>query len=134
MNYLYESLYKPARLYIKQCSHCELKYFGKTISEDIENYPGSGAYWSNHLKKHNAESVHLWNSDWYHDTSISRFALKFSYMNKIVETKSWANQIPEDGLDRGWILVNAAGKNLYGMNGKTPNVPDNLKRGLETQA
>jgi len=36
MDYLYESLDKPTRLYIKKCSHCELEYFGKSIREDIE--------------------------------------------------------------------------------------------------
>ena len=54
-------------------------------------------------------------------------------MNKIVESKLWANQKPENGLDGGWDLVNKSGRNLYGYNGKTPNVPDNFKRGLETQ-
>lgn len=100
MTYLYEAI-KPTRLYIKQCSHCELKYFGKTVKENIENYPGSGLRWSQHLKKHNAESIHLWDSDWYNDTSISRFALKFSRLNKIVESKKWANLKDEDGLMGG---------------------------------
>jgi hypothetical protein len=54
-----------------------------------------------HIKKHNAEQKHLWNSDWYYDTSISRFALKFSNINKIVESDNWANLIPENGLDGG---------------------------------
>lgn len=45
MTYLYEELSAPTRLYIKQCPHCGLKYFGKTVSEDIEKYPGSGVRW-----------------------------------------------------------------------------------------
>lgn len=61
MTYLYKELSAPTRLYIKQCSHCDLKYFGKTILEDIQTYKGSGIRWQRHLKKHNAESVHLWN-------------------------------------------------------------------------
>lgn len=100
MNYLYEAI-EPTRLYIKQCSHCNLKYFGKTKTKYIESYPGSGEYWSTHLEKHKSESIHLWNSDWYHDTSISRFALKFSKLNKIVESKYWANLKDENGLDGG---------------------------------
>lgn len=100
MNYLYEAI-QPTRLYIKQCSHCKLKYFGKTVSSDIESYPGSGAYWSAHLEKHNAKPIHLWNSEWYYDKSITRFALKFSKINKIVESDSWANLKEEDGLDGG---------------------------------
>jgi hypothetical protein len=102
MTYLYEELKVPTRLYIKQCSHCRLKYFGKTSRKEIEKYIGSGKRWKNHLKKYNANSMHLWNSDWYYDTSISRFALKFSKMNKIVESKNWANLKVEDGLEGGW--------------------------------
>lgn len=33
----------------------------------------------------------------------------------------------------GWHYANRMGLNLYGYNGKTPNVKDDLKRGLETQ-
>lgn len=116
MNYLYEELLAPVRLYIKRCSHCDLKYFGKTNSKEIEKYPGSGLRWTRHLNKHNAVSLHLWNSDWYYDTSIRRFALKFSAINKIVESNLWANQIPENGLDGGWQLINAeAKKNSTGV-------------------
>jgi hypothetical protein len=110
MNYLYEAI-KPTRLYIKQCPHCGLKYFGKHSGQDIEKYPGGGKYWSRHLKKHEVEPVHLWNSDWYYDTSISRFALKFSHINKIVESDIWANLKLENGLDGGWELVNENGLN-----------------------
>ena len=100
MDYLFEAI-QPTRLYIKQCPHCGLKYFGKTTRQDIENYPGSGTRWTGHLKKHGVEPIHLWNSDWYYDTSISRFALKFSRLNKIVESKQWANLAEENGLNGG---------------------------------
>jgi hypothetical protein len=109
MDYLYEALEKPTRLYIKQCSHCELKYFGKHSGKNIENYSGGGKRWNNHLKKHHAKAMHLWNSDWYYDTSISRFALKFSHINKIVESTKWANLKPENGLDGGWDYINSNG-------------------------
>lgn len=132
MTYLYEELLAPTRLYIKQCPHCGIKYFGKSKRIDVEKYTGSGTHWKKHLDKHGVEPIHLWNSDWYHDTSISRFALKFSRINKIVSSNKWANLIEENGLDGGWDLVNAPGKNLYGANGRTSNVSDNFKRGLET--
>jgi hypothetical protein len=105
MNYLYEAI-KPTRLYIKQCPHCGLKYFGKHSGQDIEKYPGSGVRWNNHLNYHEVEPVHLWNSDWYYDTSISRFALKFSHINKIVESDVWANLKLEDGLNGGFDHLN----------------------------
>jgi hypothetical protein len=103
MTYLYKVLDTPTRLYVKKCSHCELKYFGKTIAEDIESYKGSGVYWQRHLKKHNAKSIHLWNSDWYYDTSIVSFATKFSNINKITESEEWANIAIENGIDGGYL-------------------------------
>lgn len=103
MTYLYEELSAPTRLYIKQCPHCGLKYFGKTTSEDIEKYEGSGVRWQRHLKKHGATPIHLWNSDWYYDTSIIRFAIKFSNLNKIVESKEWANLAIENGMQGGYL-------------------------------
>jgi hypothetical protein len=133
MTYLYKELLAPTRLYIKQCPHCGLKYFGKSKSKDIEKYSGSGTNWTKHLTEYNVMPTHLWNSDWYYDTSITRFALKFSRINKIVSSNKWANIIEENGLDGGWDLVNASWKNLYGYNGKTANVADNFRRGLEKQ-
>lgn len=101
MPYLYEALSKPTMLYIKKCSHCNLKYFGKTSKKNVEYYKGSGKRWNKHLHKHNAISLHLWNSNWYYDTQIMRFALKFSRLNKIVASDIWANLIEEDGLCGG---------------------------------
>lgn len=94
---------KPTRLYIKKCSHCNLQYFGKTVSENIERYKGGGVRWNHHLKKHEAKSLHVWNSDWYyHRDDIFGAAQTFSSENDIVESNNWANIVPEDGLnDRG---------------------------------
>ena len=101
MIYLYEALKKPTRLYIKQCPHCGLKYFGKTVSSNIESYRGGGVVWTRHLKKYKVNPLHLWNSDWFTDKKITRFALLFSKLNNIVESKNWANIKPEDGLMGG---------------------------------
>jgi rubrerythrin len=111
MNYLYEAIH-PTRLYIKQCSHCGLKYFGKTSRKNIELYKGSGLRWSRHLKRHQAKSIHLWNSDWYYDTSITKFALKFSRINKIVESDLWANMKYEDGLAGGKMSQTSINKRI----------------------
>jgi hypothetical protein len=105
MEYLYSAI-KPTRLYIKKCSHCNLKYFGKYTGEHIEYYKGSGTRWNNHLNKHSAASLHIWDSDWYSDTSISRFALKFSRINRIVQDENWANLKEETGLEGGWDHIN----------------------------
>ena len=113
MTYLYEALEKPTRLYIKQCSHCGLKYFGKSVRNDITKYHGSGKRWQQHLKKHKSSPIHLWNSDWYYDTSITKFALKFSRINKIVESDSWANLIEETGIGDTFDYINKNGLNTY---------------------
>lgn len=137
MSYLYESI-RPTRLYIKQCPHCGLKYFGKSTQEDIERYNGSGTRWINHLKYHNVDPVHLWTSEWYNDTSISKFALRFSRMNNIVSSESWANLKEENGLNGGFdsssakngrIAANNKIKEKYGVAhaGQIPHVIENNK-------
>jgi hypothetical protein len=94
---------KPTRLYYKQCSHCELKYYGKSTLQNVENYKGSGIRWVRHLKKHNATSIHIWNSEWFYDDSIIEAAMKFSFENNIVESNEWANLAIENGVDGGYL-------------------------------
>lgn len=112
MKYLYEALDKPTRLYIKQCPHCGLKYFGKSTQDNIEQYQGSGTRWRRHLEKHRVEPVHLWNSRWYYDKSITRFALKFSRINRIVESSDWANLTEENGINGGNVLLSKTDKEI----------------------
>ena len=93
---------RPTRLYIKQCSHCEKRYFGKSTSSKIESYQGSGKLWKLHLAKHNAFAIHKWHSDWYYDEKTIRHeALKFSAENDIVRDNIWCNLIAENGVDGG---------------------------------
>lgn len=101
MTYLYEELNAPTRLYIKQCPHCGLKYLGKTVREDLEKYTGSGVRWTRHLEKHKVVPVHIWNSDWFYNTSIVHCALRLSEKLNIVESEEWANAVPEDGMGNG---------------------------------
>lgn len=112
MDYLLEKLKNPTRLYIKQCSHCQLKYFGKSLIIDIENYRGSGKYWNRHLKKYNSEAIHLWHSEWYYDISIIDVAIEFSESNNIVDSKDWANLKVETGIDGGWSHIDSKNKTL----------------------
>lgn len=100
-NAIYQPLAKPTYLYIKQHSLTGMKYFGKTI-KDPYKYNGSGKYWTKHIKKHGIEYITtLWVSDPFIDTSIVEFALNFSHVNNIIESKEWANLILENGLDGG---------------------------------
>jgi hypothetical protein len=102
-----ESEFTPRRLYIKQHSVTGMRYFGQTVSEDIDKYKGSGTYWVRHIKKHGVEHViNEWISEWFYEPeTISDFALEFSEQYDIVNSKEWANLIPEDGLG-GWDRFN----------------------------
>ena len=92
----------PTVLYIKQHSVTRMKYFGKT-TQDPHKYNGSGKHWARILKKYGKEHViTLWVSEPFTDSdTITEFALAFSRDNNIVESKDWANQKPENGLDGG---------------------------------
>lgn len=83
-------------LYIKQNNITGLKYFGKTTREDPYKYIGSGSYWLRHLKKHgnDVSTIKVWSFD--DQLECERFALDFSEKNNIVESKEWANLIPEN--------------------------------------
>ena len=116
-----ETIYQeiiPTYLYIKQHSITGLKYFGKT-TDDPYTYNGSGKYWNNHIKKHGKEHiVTLWVSNLFYDKSVVDYALHFSEENNIVESKEWANQKPENGLDggattNGKMWINNGVTNLY---------------------
>jgi hypothetical protein len=102
-------------LYIATHNKTGLKYFGKTdrfhTEEDLqESYHGSGKYWKNHLEKHGDDvTMEIWYQD-ENPEAISRLALMFSETYNIVESKEWANLIPESGLEGGYT---------YGMLGKT---------------
>ena len=93
-------------LYIKTHNKTGLKYFGKSQKSFgiFEKYSGSGAYWIKHLRKHgNDVTTRIYGifdeSDLYYREILVKIALDFSETNNIVESKEWANLIPEDGID-----------------------------------
>jgi len=96
-------LLKATRLYIKRHKVTGLKYFGKSTSNFLESYSGSGKYWKKHIAKHGKENIeHVWNSDWFYvKEEIEKFALEFSELFDIVKSDEWANLIAENGLDGG---------------------------------
>jgi hypothetical protein len=99
-------------LYIKQCSHCQLQYFGKT-SRDPFKYKGSGVHWRNHLKKYNcsAKTLEVFKFESIEEASI--FAIEFSLKNDIVKSKSWANSIVETALDGGSFGYKQSKETIY---------------------
>ena len=87
-------------LYIKQCLHCNLKYFGKTTRDPLK-YRGSGLYWLAHMKKYKCKSKTLEIFSFNSQKSATSFALKFSKKNNIVDSPLWANLKYENGRDGG---------------------------------
>ena len=88
----------PTRLYIKKISN--VFYFGKYTGKDIESYTGSGIIWKKYIKKFGKQNIqHIWHSEWYENPKeIEQVALQFSEENDIVNSESWANIIPENGI------------------------------------
>jgi len=89
-------------LYINTHNITGLKYFGKTVKtgKQFESYKGSGDYWLRHLKKHGTDiSKEIFAQFEDNDPDLVETALKFSEDNDIVNSKEWANLIPENGLD-----------------------------------
>lgn len=98
-------------LYVKTHRITGLKYFGKTTGDPF-TYLGSGVYWRNHLKAH-GEDVETEIVRSFEDVDACReFAVKFSADHDIVKSDSWANLMPEDGMN-GWpIGENNPSKNM----------------------
>jgi hypothetical protein len=85
-------------LYIKQCTHCGLKYFGRTINSDPIKYLGSGVHWTCHIKQHGKDKIITdWVKAFNNQEECTKFALEFSNQNNIVESREWANLCIEDG-------------------------------------
>lgn len=95
------SEYRPTWLYIKQHNVTGLKYFGKTVSLDPYKYKGSGHYWLDHLKIHGKNITTIWCQLFTDKNSLVEYAKNFSKENNIVESKEWANLIPEEGHEDG---------------------------------
>jgi hypothetical protein len=90
--------FKPARLAVKELNG--IKYFCMSTLPDFNKYHGSGKHWKRIVKKYGKKNVKtLWVSDWFYcPHHIQEFALMFSEYNQVVESDTWANIIPENGL------------------------------------
>lgn len=92
-------------LYHKRHLKTKLNYFGKTI-QNPKTYKGSGLHWTRHLAKHgrDVETIQIW--EFTDIEECSKFALEFSQSNDIVNSKLWANVVPEDGKMGGRTTAN----------------------------
>lgn len=89
----------PITLYVKTHNKTGLKYFGKTVQENVDYYQGSGLYWRRHLAVHGYDVTTTVLGVFEDAVECSKLALKFSVENNIVESDEWANLIAENGLD-----------------------------------
>jgi len=99
-------MFKPTYLLIMEHNITGLKYFCKTTMRDrLHRYKGSGVAWNKHLKEFGREvTVKIFG--FYTDgKKCFDDAIKFSTDNDIVNSKEWANMIPETGKN---------GASLYG--------------------
>jgi len=89
-------------LYVKEHIDTGLKYLGKTISKDPFRYPGSGVYWTNHLKKHgnNVKTTILRECNT--EDELVRWGKHYSKLWNVVEDKNWANLTEEAGPGGVW--------------------------------
>lgn len=84
-------------LYVKTHRITNLKYLGKTAANDPHKYPGSGVYWTNHLKKHGHDYTTEILRECYTKEEVKDWGLYYSKLWNIVESKEWANLKEECG-------------------------------------
>lgn len=126
-------IYRPTWLYIKKHNKTGLKYFGMTSNPYINSYMGSGKYWKLHLKKYGKDITTEWCQLFESKEELQKFAAEFSEKYNIVESKEWANLVPESGeygnsAPSGWKHTDEAKRKIaeanrgksayYGFQGK----------------
>ena len=90
-------------LYVKTHNKTGLKYLGKTIAKDPYKYPGSGVYWSRHLKKHGKDYTTEIIKECETQEEVAKWGLHYTNLWNIVDAKDntgrkiWANIKPETG-------------------------------------
>ncbi len=91
-------------LYVKTHSVTGLKYLGQTRSKDPHKYPGSGKYWSAHLKKHGKQYITEILKECSTTDELQAWGQYYSTLWNVAENNEWANLKPEMG-DGGWYLI-----------------------------
>lgn len=87
----------PIYLYVKTHNQTGLKYLGKTTESDPHLYPGSGLYWTDHLKQHGKDystEILLETEDPEQIRTVGQY---YSKLWNVVDSDEWANLQPEEG-------------------------------------
>jgi hypothetical protein len=84
-------------LYLKTHNATGLKYLGKTISNDPYSYQGSGKVWKRHIKKHGYDVTTEILCETTDPVKLKEVGIFYSNLWNIVESKEFANIIPEMG-------------------------------------
>ena len=119
-------MFKPTYLLIMEHNITGLKYFCKTTMRDrLHRYKGSGVAWNKHLKEFGREvTVKIFG--FYTDgKKCFDDAIKFSTDNDIVNSKEWANMIPETGKNGASNLDTLVGS----VSTQAKSVVTNLQKG-----
>ena len=96
----------PIYLYVKTHNKTGLKYLGKTISIDPHLYQGSGTVWRRHIKKHGYDVTTEILLETTNPSEIKEAGIYYSNLWNIVESKEFANIVPEmgDGGAMPWTI------------------------------
>jgi hypothetical protein len=114
-------------LYVKTHNKTGLKYLGKT-TQDPYTYLGSGVDWKQHLKEngeyHTTQIIRICNSN----KELNEWGRYYSILWNVVESKEWANRIPETG--GGWCDEQARKKISKALTGlkRPPPTPEHRKK------
>jgi hypothetical protein len=123
-------------LYVKTHNKTGLKYLGKTVAQDPHLYKGSGKRWRAHCQKHGYDysTEILFQSNCKNE--IKEKGLYYSRLWNIVESKEWANLMPEqcDGGDtsmsdtyKAGIKTRDTSGSKNSMYGRSAIVENNIK-------
>lgn len=84
-------------LYKKTHNKTGLQYLGQTTTDDPHLYPGSGVDWRTHIREHGYDVTTEILKECKTKEELSYWGRYYSQIWNIVESKNWANKIPESG-------------------------------------